>query len=93
MKNTVSKNVVNELLKNLGHNNISVVETPVFHWNGSEVTNDMADPIKLVVSYMLNEDFTFPDFLKAHSDKKIVFLAIDGGELIGKHGEIRVFIG
>lgn len=36
----VNKDMVNELLKNLGHQNISVVDKLIFYWNGNAVTDD-----------------------------------------------------
>ncbi len=85
--------MVNELLKKLGHQNISVVEKPIFYWDGNEVTDDDTFPIKQVQSFVLNEKFKFSDFLTKYSDKKIVLIGHPNGKLVNDNNEIRVFIG
>lgn len=91
MEDLVSKKMVNELLKQLGHSNIQVVDKPIFYWNGSVVTNDETAPIKTVSSLRLADDFRFHDFLKKYKYHKLVFYNVDGG-LIDTHNQIRVFI-
>lgn len=91
-ENMINKKMVNELLKKLGHQNISVVEKPIFYWNGNEVTNDETAPIKKVSVFKLSENFDFLDFLKTHADKKIVFFGTPDGKLVNENNEIRAFI-
>jgi hypothetical protein len=88
----VNKEMVNELLKNLGHQNISVVENTIFYWNGNAVTNDETAPIKKVGTFRLSEKFGFSDFLTTHSDKKIVLIETPEGKLVNKNNEIRAFV-
>ena len=93
MEKMVCKNMVNELLKNLGHQNISVVEKPIFYWDGNEVTDDDTFPIKQVQSFLLSEKMEFSDFLTKYSDKKIVFIGYPNGKLVNEKNQIRAFIG
>ena len=79
MEKMVNKNMVNELLEKLGHKNISVVEKPIFHWNGNVVTDDETAPVKEVCSFKLHKNFTFSDFLRKYSDKKIVLCGTPEG--------------
>lgn len=88
----VNKEMVNELLKNLGHQNISVVEKQVFYWNGNAVTDDETAPMKQVSSFRLSEKFGFSDFLTTHADKKIVFIGYTDGKLMNENNEIRAFV-
>ena len=88
----VNKNMVNELLKNLGHQNISVVEKPNFYWNGNAVTDDETAPVKQVSSFRLSEKFGFSDFLTTHADKKIVLIGYTDGKLVNENNEIRAFV-
>ncbi len=74
MEKMVNKNMVNELLKNLGHQNISVVEKPIFYWNGNAVTDDETAPVKQVSSFRLSENFSFLDILRTYDNKKIVLI-------------------
>lgn len=92
MEKMVNKDMVNELLKNLGHQNISVVEKPNFHWNGNAVTDDETAPVKQVSSFRLSEKFGFSDFLTTHSDKKIVLIGTPEGKLVNENNEIRAFV-
>lgn len=92
MEKMVNKEMVNELLKNLGHQNISVVEKPIFYWNGNVVTDDETAPVKQVSSFRLSEKFGFSDFLTTHSDKKIVLLGTAEGKLVNENNEIRAFV-
>lgn len=92
MEKTVNKNMVNELLKNLGHQNISVVEKPIFYWNGNAVTDDETAPVKQVSSFRLSENFSFLDFLRTHDNKKIVLIGTPDGKLVNEKNEIRAFV-
>ena len=92
MEKMVNKEMVNELLKNLGHQNISVVEKPIFYWNGNTVTDDETAPVKQVSSFRLSEKFGFSDFLTTHSDKKIVLIGYTDGKLVNENNEIRAFV-
>ena len=92
MDKMVNKNMVNELLKNLGHQNISVVEKPIFYWNGNIVADDETAPVKQVSTFRLNEKFVFSDFLSTHVDKKIVLIGTTGGKLVNENNEIRAFV-
>ena len=85
MNKMVNKEMVNELLKNLGHQNISVVETPIFYWNGNAVTDDETAPVKQVGTFRLSEKFGFSDFLTTHADKKIVLISYTDGKRLRKH--------
>lgn len=89
----ISKNFVNELLKKLGHENISVVEKPIFYWNGNSVTDDETAPVKQVSSFILNEKLNFSNFFKNNFGKKIVLVPTPDGKLVSDDNEIRVFIG
>jgi len=92
MEKMVNKDMVNELLKNLGYQNISVVEKPIFHWNGNAVTDDETAPMKQVLIFRLNEKFGFSGFLTTHSDKKIVLMGTPEGKLVNENNEIRAFV-
>ena len=92
MEKMVNKEMVNELLKNLGHQNISVVEKPIFYWNGNAVTDDETAPVKQVGSFRLSEKFGFSDFLTTHADKKIVLIGYTDGKLVNENNEIRAFV-
>jgi hypothetical protein len=92
MEKMVNKEMVNELLKKLGHQNISVVEKPIFYWNGNAVTDDETAPLKMIESFRLSEKFGFLDFLAAHVDKKIVLMGWTDGKLVNEDNEIRVFV-
>ena len=92
MEKMVNKNMVNELLKNLGHQNISVAEKPSFYWNGNAVTDDETAPVKLVSSFRLSEKFGFSDFLTTYADKKIVLIGYADGKLVNENNEIRAFV-
>ena len=92
MDKMVHKDMVNELLKNLGHQNISVVEKPIFYWNGNAVTDDKTAPVKHVSSFRLSEKFGFSDFLTTHADKKIVLIGTPEGKLVNENNEIRAFV-
>jgi hypothetical protein len=92
MEKMVNKEMVNELLKKLGHQNISVVEKPVFCWNGNAVTDDETAPVKAVESFKLSQKFGFSDFLAAHVDKKIVLMSWPDGKLVNENNVIRAFV-
>ena len=92
MEKMVNKDMVNELLKNLGHQNISVVEKPNFYWNGNSVTDDETAPMKQVSSFRLSEKFGVSDFLTTHADKKIVLIGYTDGKLVNENNEIRAFV-
>lgn len=92
MKKMVNKEMVNELLKNLGHQNISVVEKPIFYWNGNAATDDETAPVKQVSSFRLSEKFGVSDFLTTHNGKKIVLIGTSEGELVSENNEIRAFV-
>lgn len=62
MKNLVKSTAINQLLKNLGHKNLMVVEKPYFHWDGVTITEDETAQIKQVSSYKLAENQTLYDF-------------------------------
>lgn len=93
MEPVVSKKMVNELLRNLGHQNIQVVEKPIFYWEGNRVTSDDTHPIKQVSRFVLSDEFSFSDFLTRYADKKIVISSQPDGGLVNSDNEIRVFIG
>ena len=88
----VNLNKVNQLLKYLGHTNISVTNKPIFYWNGNEVTDDRTATIRKTGTIKLDEKFGFDDFLAKYSDNKIVFAITTDGELIDSEGKIRVFV-
>jgi hypothetical protein len=91
MEKIVNKEMVNGLLEKLGHKNISISETPIFHWNGNCVTSDESAPVKQVGSLSLN-NIDFMDFIKSNDNNKIVFVGYPDGKLINDKNEIRVFI-
>ena len=62
--------MINKLLKELGHDNIQVTDTPVFYWNENCVTKDETAPVKQVSTYRLNQK----------SFKKIVIFNINDEE-------------
>ncbi len=92
MEKTSKSKMVNELLRNLGHSNIEVVENPSFYWNGNTVTSDTTAPVKNVATLKLHGESGFSDFLERHSDKKIVFAPQYSGGLISEDNSIRVCI-
>lgn len=85
------KETINELFKNLGYDNVSIIETPLFHWNGESITNEKTDSIKTVNNYMLNNEYNFLDFLNSNRDKKIHLLISSEGKLIYDN-MIRAFV-
>jgi hypothetical protein len=90
MKNLVSRNMVNDLLKNLGYTNLIVSSTPTFYWNGNTVTDDETAQIKQIETFRFNEKFSFSDFLEKNKNKKIVFFS--SGNLINEKNEIRATV-
>ncbi len=101
MKSFVDKQMVNELLILLGHSNISITDKPCFLWDGDKVIETEISAleeiptnseIKQVLSYTLNEELNFSNFLNLYQDKKIVLMAHSDGKLINEQNIIRAFI-
>jgi hypothetical protein len=80
---------INELLKILGHENLSFTTKPVFFWNGNCITDDETAQIKQVSTYKLNDGLGFNGFLNRNKGKKIVICPHPGGMIINEVNFIR----
>ena len=87
MENLVNMNSINDLLTILGYNNISVVNKPIFYWNGNCVTDDETAQVKRVGDYYLNKE-SLLDLIKINKDNKMVILA-NNDKIIDKNNKIR----
>ena len=67
---------MNELIKELGFENLYVIDSPFFYWNGETITNgnDENQELHNVSAIKLAEGDTIKDFIGKHDDKKIVLM-------------------
>jgi len=91
MKKQIEITVVNELLRELGYNNIKIVNTPYFHWNGESITDDETTSSKRVGSYHLKNGFK--NFIDKNKNNKIIIAPTPDGKLIDhQYNTVRAYI-
>jgi hypothetical protein len=77
----------NQLIKELGYNNITLVEDVHFYFDGISVNpqnNRNKRKVVTIATYNLSLDFTFRDFIDKHEGKHIVLYPFPNGNLIEK---------
>lgn len=80
---TALKNI-NNLLNRLNHNNIMIVNTPNFYWNGNTITNDTTAMFKQTGTFRFNKDHTFENFLK-ENENNVIVIHVDNENMNFEH--------